>query len=117
MEELKIGDGDSVLADDGTCSDACYHWERFHFCGSGRICCHEPFAVAGGEIGDGDCEERHCEFTWNDDALSGKRCWFLEFEYTVLLMIVVLKEGWWRVLNLHIYFCSSLSVAYRSRTH
>jgi hypothetical protein len=74
LEELEIDDGDSVFADYGTGSDACYHWEGFHFCGSGRICSHEPFTVAGGEVGDGDCEERHFDSTL-DNILNAKNCW------------------------------------------
>ena len=93
LEELEVGDGDSVFADDGTSSDACYHWEGFHFCGSGGICSHEPFTVAGREVGDGHCEERHFDSIL-DNILNARDCCVLGFEYTVLLMMIdMLKKG------------------------
>jgi hypothetical protein len=93
LEELEIGDGDSIFADNWACSDACHHWKGFHFCGSCRICRHESFTVAGGEVGDGDCEERHFDSTL-DNILNTRKCWVLGFEYAVLLMTIdVLKKG------------------------
>jgi hypothetical protein len=103
LQELEIGDGDSVFTDNWACSDACHHWKGFHFCGSGRICSHKPFTVAGREVGDGDCEERHFGLTW-DNTLNGRRCWVLGFESTVLLiMIDVSKKGTLKAFWTYIY--------------